>query len=177
MRQICRVLTTFWLGTVAVLAVAVAADAPLKPVEPAAVVENAAATPTDPAQDALGLSESQDVINVRYRRFEKTMSDMVQILKKTEPERAAILDRALDRSREAGVGAAMQKLVQILHDNNELGDAIDRQGEVVTDLQALLDLLMSDDREKELAKEKARIEQYIKDLNKIIAGQKDVRAG
>ena len=178
MRQICRVLTTIWLGTVAVLAVGVAADAPAKPVEPAAAKSDSpAATPADPAQEALGLSESQDAINARYKRFEKTMNDMVQFLQKTDPDRAAILNRAISRSREDGVGDQMQKLVEVLRDQAELGDAVDRQGEVVTDLQALLDLLMSDDREKELAKEKARIEQYIKDLNKIIAGQKDVRAG
>ncbi len=179
MRQICRVLTTFWLGTVAVLAVGVAGDAPAKPVEPpaAAVADAPAAAPANPAEQELGLSESQDAINARYLRFEKTMNDMVQFLQKTDPDRAAILNRALSRSREDGVGDQMKKLVEILRDQSELGDAVDRQGEVVTDLQALLDLLMSDDREKELAKEKARIEQYIKDLNKIIAGQKDVRAG
>ena len=180
MRQICRVLTTFWLGTVALLAVGVASDAPAKPVEPpaAAAAADTGTKPTDPAApEEPGLSETQDAINARYIRFEKTMNDMVQFLQKTDPDRAAILNRAISRSREDGVGLQLKKLVEVLRDQNELGDAIDRQGEVVTDLQSLLDLLMSDDREKELAKEKARIEQYIKDLNKIIAGQKDVRAG
>ena len=184
MRQICRVLTSLWLGTFAVLAVGWADDAPVAPpVQPAKAAPAAdGATPAcapaaTPADEAQPLSESQDAINARYKRFEKTMNDMVQFLQKTDPDRAAILNRALSRSREDGVGLQMEKLVALLRDSNQLGDAVDRQGEVVTDLQALLDLLMSDDREKELAKEKARIEAYIKDLNKIIAGQKDVRAG
>lgn len=180
MRQICRVLATFWLGMVGVLAVGVAADAPAGKVEsppaiPAAKAETAPDT-QPAAEEPLGLAESQDAIRARYKRFENTMHEMVRFLEKTDPDRAAILNRAISRSGTDGVGLQMDKLIELLRDDNQLGDAVERQDEVVTDLQALLDLLMSDDREKELAKEKARIEQYLKDLNKIIAGQKDVRA-
>lgn len=180
MRQICRVLATFWLGMVAVLAVGLAADAPAGKVElPTAIpAAKAEATPETPVagDEPLGLAESQDAIKARYKRFENTMHEMVRFLEKTDPDRAAILNRAISRSSTDGVGLQMDKLIELLRDENQLGDAVERQDEVVTDLQALLDLLMSDDREKELAKEKARIEQYLKDLNKIIAGQKDVRA-
>lgn len=180
MRQICRVLATFWLGMFAVLAVGWAADAPTDKVKPtpaipAAKAEAAPDTPI-PAEEPLGLAESQDAIKARYKRFENTMHEMVRFLEKTDPDRAAILNRAISRSSTDGVGLQMDKLIELLRDQNQLGDAVERQDEVVVDLQALLDLLMSDDREKELAKEKARIEQYLKDLNKIIAGQKDVRA-
>ena len=165
MQQFCRVLTSFGLGVFAVLAISWADDAPKAPPVPAAQAPAApaadgakpvAAPAATPAEEGPGLSESQDVINARYKRFEKTMNDMVQFLQKTDPDRAAILNRAISRSREDGVGLQMEKLVEILRDQNQLGDAVDRQVDVVTDLQALLDLLMSDDREKELAKEKHR---------------------
>jgi hypothetical protein len=130
--------------------------------------KNAAQGPT--------LSEDQAAIKEQYKRLEKSMLDMAEFIRKTEPERADILFRAVNNSKENGVFREMEDLVKLLSSEDQLGDAVERQGEVVSDLQTLLDLLMSDDREKELAKEKARIEQYIKDLTKIIAGQKDVHA-
>jgi len=104
------------------------------------------------------------------------MLDMAEFIRKTEPERSDILIRAINNSKENGVFRDMEDLVKLLASTDQLGDAVDQQGEVVDELQSLLELLMSDDREKELAEERARIEQYIKDLTKIIAGQKDVRA-
>ena len=90
MRQICRVLTSLWLGT---LAVGWADDAPVAPApaQPAKAAPAAdGATPASapaatPAEEAQPLSESQDAINARYKRFEKTMNDMVQFLQKTDP--------------------------------------------------------------------------------------------
>lgn len=179
MRQTYRLLTTSLLVTVALLTVGLAADNaspksdPAKPDSPPAAPANAAPATEEPP---LPLSDAQEAINARYRRFEKTLLEMIRFLEKTDPDRAAILHRAYSRSQTEGVGLQMETLIKILRDDSQLGDAIERQGNVVDSLQVLLDLLMSDDREKELAKEKARIEQYLKDLNKIIAGQKDVRA-
>lgn len=134
---------------------------------------------TAPAEEVVPptLSEAQDLIKARFGRFENTMLDMAEFLRKTDPDRAAILTRAIGRSKEDGVEAQMKKLAEILKDEGQLGEAVDLQDEVVVDLEKLLELLLSDDREKELAKEKERLEQYIKDLNKLISGQKDVRAG
>jgi hypothetical protein len=140
-----------------------------------------AAAPTQDAEkkaetNEVSLAEDQAVIKEQFKRFEKSMLDMAEFIRKTEPERADILFRAINNSKENGVFRDMEDLVKLLASEDQLGDAVEREGEVVGDLQSLLDLLMSDDREKELAKEKARIEQYIKDLTKIIAGQKDVHA-
>lgn len=178
MRQTLRIVTSIILGTVSVLTGLAADDPPAKPAAPPAATAPAEPVPpaTTPAEEPLPLADTQEVINARYRRFEKTMLEMIRFLEKTDPDRAAILNRAYSKSQSDGVGLQMETLVKILREQNELGDAIERQDGVVNSLQALLDLLMSDDREKELAKEKARIEQYLKDLNKIIAGQKDVRA-
>ncbi|MDB5390514.1 MAG: hypothetical protein JWM11_6160 [Planctomycetaceae bacterium] len=151
-----------------------------KPVTPEAKPDAppAAAQKKEDAQkkEEESLAADQAVIKEQFKRFEKSMLDMAEFIRKTEPERADILIRAINNSKENGVYRDMEDLVKLLASEDQLGDAVERQGEVVGDLQTLLELLMSDDREKELAKEKARLEQYIKDLTKIIAGQKDVQA-
>ena len=127
------------------------------------------------APDA-SLSTSQEAIALRYKRFEKSLLELSEHMRKTDPDRATLLVRAIGKSKEARIGPQMEALAALLKNNQQFGEALERQGDLTGSLQDLLNLLMSEDRDKELAAEKARLERYIKDLNKIIAGQKDVRA-
>src|SRR4029079_5733105 len=52
----------------------------------------------------------------------------------------------------------------------------ERQGDLVTQLHSLLDLLLSEDRQKEIKEEQARIKKYIEEVNKAIAKEKANRA-
>lgn len=122
------------------------------------------------------LFSSQEMISRRYKRFEDTLSKIYETLKKTDPERAELLLRAIGKSKEGRISTQMTDLVQVLRDNRQLGDAIERQGDLVSQLQALLDLLLSEDRQKELREEQARIKRYLEELNKIISKQKGARA-
>lgn len=122
------------------------------------------------------LSSGQDVINRRFKRFEDTLYKIEASLRKTDPDRADLLLRAIGKSKEDRISQQMLDLVQLLKENKQLGDAIERQGDVVTNLHALLDLLLSEDRQKELKEEKTRIEKYIKEVNNIIAKEKANRA-
>jgi len=149
-----------------------AADAPAKDT-PAG--ENA--TPDDAAAAAeKSLAGDQDLIARRYRRFEETLLKIAEVMRKSDPDRATLLIRAIGKSREERVAVQLTELIGLLQEE-QFGDASERQTEVVTQLQGLLDLLLSEDRAKELAAEKARLQKHIKELNKIIAQQKDVRAG
>lgn len=127
-----------------------------------------------PSND-LPLITSQDVLSRRYKRFEETLMKLAEVLRKTDPDRAALLVRAIGRSREDLNYERMIRVVELLK-QEKFGDAIETQGELMSQLQGLLDLLLSEDRAKEIAAEKARIEAYLKDLNKLIGQQKDVRA-
>jgi hypothetical protein len=122
------------------------------------------------------LSSTQETISRRFKRFEDTLRKIAESLRKTDPERADLLVRAIGKSYEYRINGQMTDLVQLLRDNKQLGDAIERQGDVVTQLHSLLDLLLSEDRQKELKEEQARIKKYIEELNKIIARQKGTRA-
>lgn len=122
------------------------------------------------------LAAAQETIARRFKRFEDTLHKIAESLRKTDPERADLLIRAIGKSKEDRISSQMTELIQLLRDNKQLGDALDRQGDVVTQLHALLDLLLSEDRQKELREEQARIKKYIEEVNKIIAKEKANRA-
>src|SRR5262249_37988314 len=122
------------------------------------------------------LSTSQEMISRRYKRFEDTLYKIHESLRKSDPDRADLLLRALGKSREDRIGQQMGDLAQLLRDNKQLGDAIERQTDVVGQLHQLLELLLSEDRSKELKEEQARLKAYIAELNKIIAREKGNRA-
>ncbi len=129
-----------------------------------------------PASREEPLAAGQDVINRRYKRFEDTLYKIAEALRRTDPDRADLLLRAIGKSKEDRISQQMVDLVQILKENKQLGDAIERQGDVVSQLHSLLDLLLSEDRQKELKEEQARIKKYIEEVNKIIAKEKANRA-
>ncbi|MGE5192117.1 MAG: hypothetical protein ACM3U2_06400 [Deltaproteobacteria bacterium] len=169
------------LGAI-VLAAPAESAAPESKAPPAAEPGREGAPAAAPDKAAVGaareesLATTQDVINRRYKRFEDTLYKIAESLRKTDPDRADLLLRAIGRSKEDRIAQQMNELAQLLKENKQLGDAIDRQGEVVTQLHALLDLLLSEDRQKELKEEKARIEKYIREVNNIIAKEKANRA-
>lgn len=130
--------------------------------------------PQDEAK-AEPLASTQESIAIRYERFENTLLQMAEYMRKTDPERADLLIRAIGRSKETRIPDQMQRVVQLLQ-GDQLGDAVERQGDVVNHLTALLELLQSEDRQKEIDQEKQRIEAILKDLRKIIAREQDTRA-
>lgn len=121
------------------------------------------------------LDSRQEVVARRFKQFEKTLLQMGEYLRKTEPDRADLLFRARSRGQEVRVAQQMEQIIELLK-NEQFGDAVERQAELVKHLREMLELLQSEDRRTELEKEKERIQGLIKELNKNIAGQKDVRA-
>ena len=83
------------------------------------------------------------MISRRYKRFEDTLYKIAESMRKTDPDRADLLVRAIGKSKEDRIGAQMAELAALLKDNKQLGDAVERQGDVVTQLHSLLDLLLN----------------------------------
>lgn len=132
-----------------------------------------AAAPSE--TEARPLASDQEALTLRYQRFENTLLQLAEYLRKTDPTRADLLVRAIGRSKESRIPDQMQQLVQLLK-QEQLGDAIEQQESVTLHMLALLDLLQSEDRKDELEAEKKRIQELIKDVDKLIGREKDVRA-
>ena len=133
----------------------------------------AAAAPA--AEASLPLASTQEAIRARYLRFENTLQQLSEYLRKTDPQRADLLVRTIGKSKEGRVPEQLQALTELLK-NDQLGDAIERQEDVLKQMQAMLDLLMSEDRKDEIEREKARIKDLIKEVDKLIGKQTDARA-
>ena len=140
------------------------------------------AAPADPAaaEGAAGEAEAslaaqQEQVRRRFKRFEETLLKLSTSLRKTDPDRAVMLDRAKGKINEERFDTEMLDLGKLLG-SKPLGDSVlERQDELITRLQTLLELLQSEDRQKEIAKEKERIADLIKDVNKLIGEQKGAR--
>jgi hypothetical protein len=148
----------------ACVAVAQEAAPPATDAEPAA-----AEAPPD------SLANTQEQIRRRFKRFEETLLKLSANLRKTDPDRATLLDRARGRINEERFDGEMLDLAKLLA-SRPLGDSvIEREEELVNRLQTLLELLQSEDRQKEIAREKERIADLVKDVNKLIGEQRGAR--
>ena len=158
---------------------AVAAEPAGSETDKAKAADPAAPADAKPAADQAReepLSSGQEVISRRYKRFEDTLRKIAESLRKTDPDRSDLLLRAIGQGNADRISQQMIDIVQLLRDNKQLGDAIERQGDLVTQLHSLLDLLLSEDRQKEIKEEQARIKKYIEEVNKAIAKEKANRA-
>ena len=112
---------------------------------------------------------------MRYQRFENSMLQLAEYLRKSDPVQADLLVRAIGRSKETRIPDQMQQLAQLLK-QDQLGDAVEQQEVLLGQLKALLELLQSEDRQDELEREKRRLEELVKNVDKLISREKDVRA-
>lgn len=131
-------------------------------------------TPAKPAE-APPLTTDQEAILLKYKRFAQVLQEMTEYLRTSEPDRAALLSQVSRKSNESQIVERMDRLIELI-EKGKLGEAIEEEEDLVASLQMILDMMNSEDRAKELAEEKARIEAYLKDLNRLIGGQRDVRA-
>lgn len=130
-------------------------------------------TETGKPNDAIG--DQQLSLSSRFKRFEETLRKIADYTRKTDPDRAELLYRAIGKSQGSQIPQQMEMIVKLL-ESQSFGDAELRQVDLITELQALLDVLQSENEKERLKKEIARVEDLIKDVNSVIGKQKDVRA-
>jgi hypothetical protein len=138
------------------------------------------ASPAAPAADAPEpgpaetLSVDQEQIADDFQHLQDLMLRMAELSQWTDPRRAALLKRAIRQSEEKLIGVQFESLIELL-EKDRLSRAIENQDNLQQDLEALLGLLLSEDRARRAESEKARIRQYLKQLNRIINQQKGVQ--
>ena len=78
-----------------------------------------------PAASKPNLANDQDAIRARYKRFNLTLQQMAEILRKQDPERADLLFRALGKSQETRIDDQMSLILSLLNkEQPQLGEAI-----------------------------------------------------
>ena len=140
----------------------------------------AAATETDPegaeaaADSAERLALEQQRIADRYRRLEQVLLRMAELTAGTDPHRAALLRKAVAQSKERLIDLQFERLRKLL-EQDQLARAVENHANIQEDLAALLDLLQSEDRAKQLVERKKRLGEYLKELNRIIKSQENIK--
>ena len=141
---------------------------------PSSRAQDRPATEAKPGDAPGVLDESEASLGRRYQQFERTLLQMAEYLRKTEPERAELLIRAIGRSKENRIAQQMDAITQLLK-SDQFGDAIGHQEHLVADLKGLLELLQSEDRRHQLEEEKKYYEMLHKEVGKLTAREKDLR--
>ncbi|QDT12988.1 hypothetical protein [Stieleria marina] len=131
--------------------------------------------PAPAVADEATLIQKQTAVASRYQRLEELLLRLADVEAAENPERSALLRRAARQSRDKFVLEKLRKASQSLR-SQKYQDAVDNQGAAAQDLQAILKLLMSEDRSKRIRDEKDRIAKMIKDLKRIERAQRSTRA-
>jgi hypothetical protein len=123
--------------------------------------------------DKLVLEEQR--IADKYKHLEEVLLRMAELNAASDPRRAALLKKAVGQSKDKLIAVRFDQIVELLG-KDQLSRALENQAEIDQDLHALLEMLISENRAKHILSEKARIRQYLKEINGIIRQEKDIQA-
>lgn len=121
------------------------------------------------------LAKEESSVAQQYARLELLAERLAELSKATQPRRAELLEQLVARSREKDLSGRFAEIVASL-ETDDLGSATERQAKLQVDLQAMLDLLLQEDRDRQLESERQRISKYLAELNKLIRQQRGLKA-
>lgn len=126
-----------------------------------------AAKPASPAESGpvtAAAAIRQERLARQFKDFEQALLRLAQRLesssKPEDREKAAILKKAIAKAGDAGIDTKFDRLVNVLRNTkevglDELGRAAEQNKDLVKDIQEILNILMTDNREAELRAEAA----------------------
>ena len=124
-------------------------------------------------KDRTNLSLDQQRVQIRYKELQDTLLRLAEITQATDPARAELLRKAFAQGSEKQIEEKLAALVKLIG-NDQLGKAVDEQAIVKTELNKLLELLMSEQGPKRLAEERKRFEKYLEAVKKLIRDEQEI---
>jgi len=135
----------------------------------------AAATPPATSDDSSAeLGRQQQQLSEKYRRFEEVLLRMAELTAPTDPKRAALLRKAVAESKQQLIGLQLDKLVELLN-QDRLSVALNSQNDVNKDLAELLELLLTEERDKGIKNERARLKEQIRRVTELINKERQLQ--
>ncbi len=138
----------------------------------------------DSAQVRDDLANSEQQIARHFAEFEQSLLKLAQRLKRSDKredqERAKVLEKVLDESRNASIAVQFERLVnalqgQKLTNAGEIRNLTLQSEKLADDLRKLLSMIREDPRTKQVQEDRKKLEQLIKELDRIIHQQKNVQ--
>jgi hypothetical protein len=128
----------------------------------------------DSALDPLAAKEQ--MIRDRFQRFQDRIFALSEELSEVEPDNAARLARALERTGELGLPEKLERIVQLLDDPSMLHRAVEEQSTWLADADRVLSILLERDSENEQRREEIeRLEAYRKQIGELLEQQHGLR--
>src|SRR5689334_943997 len=163
------------VGTALALGLVARADNPINlKVPDAKKGDRSADTALDPKSALEEAAIKQERLSRQFRDFEGALLRLAQRLetssKAEDRDKAVVLRKALDKAGEKGVDTDFDRLVSLLKDSKAitpeyLEKAMHQNQEVADDIRTILAILLTDNRDEELRKERQRVEQLLRRLN------------
>ena len=156
---------------VGVLAAWVAATPILadEPTQPAAVPDDTGAK----------LVVEQEKVADAYARFKVSLLQLAEVMKQTDPSRASLLEKAVQQMNADGTDEKFDEVLKIFKQDallvRSVDEALNQQQNIESQLVALLNLLLTENRAQRNESEKARIRRYLKDINRAIKQEKGLQ--
>ena len=132
-----------------------------------------AAVPADASRESL--AEIEGRLADRFARLEISVERLAELSRSTQPRRATLLRQLIAQSRERDVTGQFQKVVAAL-EQESLSSALDGQAGLETELNKLLELLLQEDRDRQIDSERKRVGRYLQEVNRLIRLQRGVKA-
>ena len=121
------------------------------------------------------LADNQQRVAEKFDRLELLAGRLAELSRATQPRRAKLLRELVAKSREQDLSGKFDAVIQALKQDS-LATAVEGQSELETQLQQLLDLLLQEDRDRQIEAQRKRIAKYLAELNKLIRLQRGIKA-
>jgi hypothetical protein len=180
-----RLLPALFLSA-AICGFGVRADDP-RPAPPADSKSKAReAEDVDPKAKIEEAASQQERLRRQFEEFKQSLLRLKQRLesspKAEDREKAKVLDEALARASEQGTDSKFGTLVSALKasdafkDLDQLGSILDKNEDLRKDLHMLIELLLRDDRDAQLKKDREQLSRMLEQLKEVILKQEKARA-
>lgn len=140
--------------------------------EPAAKPKDAAKADAAKADAQLALEQAK--LADKFKDLERVLLRMAEVTQTSDPKRAAILRDVFKKSKERQVSLQFEDVVKLL-ENEKLYQASKNQVAIQQDLNRLLELLLTGDRDKQIPNEKAELKKFIEKINRLIREEQGVQ--
>lgn len=128
-----------------------------------------------PAGEDARLHDQEAQIAAKYERLEMLASRLSELSRSTQPRRAQLLRDLVARSKERDIQKRFAAIVASLEENR-LAEALESQTALQGDLQEFLELLLQEDRDRQIESQRERINNYLKQVKKLIRQQRGIQA-
>ena len=121
------------------------------------------------------LSTRQSRLADRFDHLELLAGRLAELSRATQPRRARLLRELVAKSRENDIAGRFEVIVADLQ-GEHLGKATSGQLALQGELQKLLDLLLQEDRGRQIDSERKRVQKYLTELKRLIQLQRGIKA-